>query len=71
MNSALRQEGKEALLAAFDMLCAADNAGIFCDQYGFVLKDNLGQILLEVEREDDYICYIWQAGQWQDVEGRA
>lgn len=66
-----RKVAKEALLAAFDMLGDDDNTGIFCDQYGIVLKDNPGQIILEVEREDDYICYIWQAGQWHDVEGRA
>ena len=62
-----RKEAKEALLAAFEMLADADNAGIFRDQYGIVLKDNPGQIILEVERDDDYICYRWQDGEWRGV----
>ena len=51
-----RKEAKEALLAAFDMLGDDDNAGIFRDQYGVVLKDNPGQIILEVEHVAREVC---------------
>ena len=47
-----RKVAKEALLAAFEMLGDDDHAGIFRDQYGVVLKDDPGQIILEVEQRE-------------------
>ena len=63
-----REEAREVLLAAFDILGDNETAGIFRDRYGIVLKDNPGQIILEVEHNDeDYTCYLLRDGQWHDV----
>ena len=60
VRSIERKEAKEALLAAFDMLGDDDNAGIFRDQYGLVLKDNLGAC---DRTRQDRLFWKWNSGR--------
>jgi len=74
-----REEAREVLLSAFDIVGDNENAGIFRDRYGVVSNDTIGEIVMEVSNDnetggsftaDDHKnvrCYIWQDGKWLDI----
>jgi len=72
-------EVREALLSAFDLLGDNETGGIFRDDYGLAIKDNPGQIILEVssptpyglwsDDTDEYEkLFVWQDERWHEVE---
>jgi len=65
-----RSEVREAILSAFDLLGDNETGGIFRDDYGLAIKDNPGQLILEVsDYTDEYEkLFVWRDDRWHEVE---